>query len=154
MAYYPTVLRTCLPCSTNCNVCTSSSYCTVCSSNYYLFTTQTTNISSMSCVSQCPTGYSNSNLIYANGIGQCILCSTNCISCVSNICTLCVSSLYALFDGQCIPYNCLNCQNCDTANNVCLNCTSPYFLNNGGCVAFCPNGYYGDNTTGLCTKCV
>jgi len=107
----------------------------------------------MSCISQCPTGYANPNLL--DGTGSCIICPTNCLSCVdANTCTQCVSTVYNISGGQCIPSNCVNCQNCDTANNVCRNCTSPYYINNGGCVSFCPNGYYGDNTTDKCTTCM
>ena len=153
MGYYATLLRTCLPCATNCNVCVNLTYCTVCASNSYLFTSQTSNVTTISCITQCPTGYSTPAII--DGRGQCISCSSNCLACVdTNTCTQCVSSVYSLSNGQCIPYNCLNCQTCDTANNVCLNCTSPYFLSNKGCVAFCPNGQYGDNSTGQCAKCM
>ncbi len=154
LGYYSTLLRTCLPCGTNCNVCLNNTYCDVCASNYYRFTVENTNTAStMSCVSQCPSGYTNPAI--TNGKGQCSLCPSYCISCADTLtCTQCVSSMYVILSGQCVPYNCLNCNSCDQNNNVCNQCNEGYYLFNSGCVAFCPNGYYGDSNSRTCKTCI
>ena len=144
----------CVACSANCNTCVNATYCSVCASHYYRYTTQPVNTATnVSCTNNCPTGYANPSVI--SGTGMCTLCGTNCIVCVdSATCTQCISSNYVILNGICTPYNCLNCANCNETINICYNCNPNYYLYNGGCTSACPNGYYGNATTGSCELCM
>jgi hypothetical protein len=57
------------------------------------------------------------------------------------------SAAYTLVNSQCIPKNCVNCQDCNESVNppVCSNCTNPYFLYHGKCIDYCPEYHY-ENT--------
>ena len=126
----------------------------VCQSHYYRFTTQNPNTATdVSCVNQCPTGYSTPTII--SGTGMCGNCATNCVTCTdAATCTQCISSIYVILSGVCTPINCLNCATCDSTANICSRCAPPYYLHNGGCTASCPNGYYNDSISGTCIPCM
>ncbi len=143
----------------------SSVQCVICVSPYLLYNGQ--------CVQNCPTGTYISQL-------QCIPCQSNCASCSDySHCTKCVYPPYHYYnmqcldncpsgtysyilpvnttattylDGQCIP--CPNsCLTCTTATN-CQICTNGYYLsNNGSCVIICPQLYYANSDTNICSNC-
>lgn len=149
-----TLAPACIACSSNCNECLNATYCISCQSNYYLFTAENVNTATnVSCVSTCPSGYANPTVI--SGTGMCSLCGANCVACVDAItCTDCISTNYVIINGICTPFNCQNCFNCSLSTNVCFQCASGYYLYNSGCTSYCPNGYYADNTTMACEKCL
>lgn len=144
----------CQACSSNCNTCINATYCSACASHYYRFTTQNVNTATnVSCVNNCPSGYSNPSVI--SGTGMCSLCGANCLICLDPAtCTECVSTNYVVLNGICTPFNCLNCLNCSEPINTCYQCASGYYLHNSGCTSHCPNGYYGNVTTGKCELCM
>ena len=79
-----TLARSCMPCSSNCNSCTNTTYCETCTSHYFRFSAQDPSaVTEMSCVDSCPTGYANSTVI--SGSGTCSLCGTNCVACVDSL---------------------------------------------------------------------
>lgn len=129
----------CLPCSSNCTTClTSTNYCLSCSSPYSFFNN--------SCSLSCPTGYYSSSSL-------CTGCINNCMSCSSaTVCQSCISP-YLLYSSQCLsicPVNssiiinktctaCANfCLNC-SSSNICYQCPTNRALYNGACVTSCPS---------------
>lgn len=147
VTYYLSSNSTCQACSSNCLTC-SNVTCQLCTSNYYLYQTST----SASCVQNCPIGFGTPAIL--DGSGQCSACPANCYSCVdSNTCDTCNPS-FVIFNSQCTPSNCINCLSCDASANQCSQCSSGYYLYNHACSAYCPNGYFADNSTGTCEKCM
>lgn len=140
----------CQLCPTYCQVCVNSTVCTTCNGTYYLYSFYN---GMTGCVQNCPTAYATPTLI--DGTGKCSPCPSNCQACIdSNTCTQCTTSPYIIYNGQCIPSNCLNCQVCDFSSNICNTCNAGYYLYGQSCYQYCPDGYYGDNSTGICTICM
>jgi len=152
------VSGTCLPCSSNCQTCVSSTICTQCQSGYYLY--------QGSCQLLCPLGFYSYN-------SQCNACTLPfCISCIytsGQYCTSCDPSKQVyLYNGSCLincPSGtfkdssgfCLNCNtNCSQCYNTtyCILCQSGYNFH-GLCVTTCPTGTYALNVSGqtICQSC-
>lgn len=128
-------------CPIGCLSCNSSS-CYNCTVGYWL--------NSGICSSVCPDyTYRSSNL-------TCLSCSSNCYKCYSNsICSIC-NIEYVLRNGRCELYNsnciayyyydarvlqCVACGNgCITCyRSLCYSCGNGYYLDNGQCLAVCTN---------------
>lgn len=81
--------KTCLPCTTNCEICKNSSYCSICKVGYNLIydgTCQT-----------CPLSTFYQSLNYS-----CVSCQANCKNCTSSSdCLTCNSGTY-LVNSTCI----------------------------------------------------
>ena len=67
---------------------------------------------------------------------------------------------YYLEQGECKKIPCYN--NCDFCTSTsedenkqnCISCKENFFLNEeGNCLDYCPNGYYKNNTSRICSKC-
>lgn len=113
LGYYPlSILSSCAICSSNCKQCINSTTCELCHYNFFLHISG----NNASCLNTCPQGYYTPTII--NGSGACGLCPSNCSSCYDALtCSSCLSN-YVLYNTQCIPPNCVNCNNC--LNGMCL----------------------------------
>ena len=67
---------------------------------------------------------------------------------------------YYLEQGECKKIPCYkNCDFCtstseDENKQNCISCKENFFLNEeGNCLKYCPNGYYKNNTSRICSKC-
>ncbi|KAL4489764.1 hypothetical protein ABPG72_022404 [Tetrahymena utriculariae] len=151
----------CEQCDNSCATCSgpSNNQCLSCENS--LFYLQT----SGACVSNCPSGYFQNNLL-----NQCQKCDSTCKECsgTSNTqCTSCSSQLI-FYNNQCLTQcpsglfiqqsnnSCVPCdQSCESCNgqssSSCLSCKPGAFLFSNQCVSKCPDGYYqNDNECSLC----
>lgn len=141
--YYASAsLSLCLPCTSPCEYCNTSSVssCLSCITGYSLFGSV--------CQGVCPPGY------YQNA-SSCLGCPSQCLSCTSGtLCGACAAN-YSLFAGECLAqcpdgYTqvnrvCIQCStNCRTCSlvNYCLTCMASLYLYQGQCVNPCPPKFY------------
>jgi proprotein convertase subtilisin/kexin type 5 len=132
------------------------------------------------CLSNCPSGtYS----IISNGVNSCQVCTSSCLSCVSNTsCSNCAPGTLLIYlntstsssvtqntsmcvascplatypdNGQCLscPSPCNQCS-LNNGQILCLTCVSGYYLLNGKCSTTCPSGYYQSASTQTCIACL
>ncbi len=171
--YSNTTSKTCLLCSQSCLTCTSlSTQCTSCGLSVgaqHLF------LYSNKCLLNCPDAY------WGNiSDNKCYTCSAGCAICTYiglDYCSVCKNdstTQYYKFissntcgtgcpDGSFIssnqPNKCMACsKQCITCSVVADNCTNTncslnYFYLNGSCLSQCPDNYYANLTTRLCTQC-
>ena len=140
---YPSA-GSCLPCTSNCLTCISSSVCSSCPTSFYLLVNG-------SCQGSCPSGfYSNTT----NNI--CIQCPTGCSSCTYRtslgqiVCSGCAVGYYISGYGcmnNCAPLThiivenrCVRCLDpCSTCTNLtasgCLTCLDGYIYFNQQCLS-------------------
>ena len=102
-----------------------------------------------------------------------IVCSANCQTCTSANCLMCISPSLLFINtltgfSSCVSscpsgyypstYSCLSCNctclSCDNSPNNCTSCRPGLFLHEKTCITLCPQGFYADITTGLCTSCL
>ena len=127
----------CLPCSSGCYVCTSSSYCTKCGNWLILNTTthkcDTTCSSVLSNCAECSnasTCTKCSGEYYINSQNKCSPCSdiSNCLQCSNgSTCTMCNAGYYINSLNKCSKCTISNCATCNT-DGTCLACNSDYYL--------------------------
>lgn len=172
--------RKCLRCHQSsfspysCATCSagSSADCLSCNTGSYLY-------SNGSCIYPCPKGYWGREsprecvLCYQSSVSP-FSCGTCTLGFESNQCTSCDPPYY-LHTGQCLdqcpsgywgnsnatcqkcwtssvfPYSCMTCSG--GGNSECLNCNSNFYLLNGQCYKPCPNGFWGDDSSGACQPC-
>lgn len=140
----------CVPCSTGCRFCNSTS-CITCNNGQYLL--------NGACVSSCPSGF-----VIFNGL--CAACPSNCLNCAQpTTCTGCNPGFY-LYSGLCVPFcptaayanttsmTCTPCSppcaSCSFSATNCSSCSTGNLLANG-CVPQCPTGTTSVN--GACLAC-
>lgn len=167
-------------CNANCLTCVNtSSYCLTCGfstigANLYLF--------GSSCLLTCPNNYFANTT--ANTCDPCNVGCATCTGPLLTDCTVCrnynnsgtievyykvlsattcdrgcptgqfISSSFPNTCAYCDP-SCINCS--VTSTNCTLNACNPgyyYLASNSTCVSNCPNNYYANTTTGLCTVCI
>ncbi|ELP83904.1 protein serine/threonine kinase, putative [Entamoeba invadens IP1] len=128
---------TCLPCPTNCLVCTNLKGCERCVDGYYLNGTTCTKCDptcSQSCLNKtgaCLTCNENYVKSLTNS-SQCVSCSSfdiNCESCIQNerSCYKCNRNYYPGIDGKCVlcHSSCVTGE-CNTVNGKCNTCANNY----------------------------
>jgi len=140
----------CTLCSIQCKTCDNSTYCTSCNSAYLFYNN--------TCLYSCPLSTFSSNLT-TNNISSmvCLVCSSNCLTCVSVAqCEQCQQGYYltstqngitctsdcasGMFLSGNTCFNCSqNCLNC-LSNTICLACSISNSLSNNSCVSSCPSG--------------
>ncbi|KAL4456253.1 hypothetical protein ABPG74_014214 [Tetrahymena malaccensis] len=136
----------CVPCDSTCLRCfgTTSDQCYSCVDGYVL--------QGNSCVLSCNPGY----FLQTKICNQCNQACRLCFGPQNNQCTSCSQGFY--FNNNiclpCHPY----CQNCFGPNqDNCLFCNPGSFLLRTQCYSNqqggCPQGYYGNFQTGLCSLC-
>ena len=146
----------CENCINNCLECSNSDTCDKCELEYYLLNN--------TCVNTCPEGYYENSTV-------CSKCSTeNCKTCPNNVCSECLSEFniiksnenvicsescpsgYYGNEGICKKCGdlCLRCLN----ENTCTQCIGENLLLNGKCVSSCPDGYFLNNNSNTCEKCL
>ncbi|MCP3681762.1 MAG: hypothetical protein GY861_03640 [bacterium] len=161
----------CKPCHGDCKKCTgagnTNNKCQECNGNKVLQGNPNGN-----CQDACSNGYWPVN-------GVCKVCTTNCTTCKdATSCKICNIG-YFNQEGQCKKpcdpgwwENSPNCTKCPTGCKLCSNgdtCTecidvtnpaaskyylNPIFNNKVLCKIDCPDGYYKDNLTKTCKKCI
>eukprot|EP01016_Furgasonia_blochmanni_P023328 TRINITY_DN251_c0_g5_i1.p1 TRINITY_DN251_c0_g5~~TRINITY_DN251_c0_g5_i1.p1 ORF type:complete len:2505 (+),score=375.87 TRINITY_DN251_c0_g5_i1:195-7709(+) len=150
----------CAACASGCATCVDGSKCVTCTNGSL--------VDDGTCVAACPTG------TFSNDNKRCEPCAFGCGTCTNKYnCTICSSNFFSLSPAcleRCPPgyypdtatKKCVtcpaNCTNCLGAQN-CIGCqNSTAVINNGSCVATCPNGTYSRNssmgTNQICTKCM
>ena len=167
---------TCLPCHSSCKLCNgpTSSNCTQCHNDHRYY------LSNGQCIfkTNCQTGqYFDSRVLECRKCHEtCAKCKghdkTDCISCTSdrrlkggkcvNIDQICQNGEYFSKDTNSCALCSPECTQCDNELN-CLQCNVGSFLyskhvghslmNKTFCVHSCPNGYYGNEISHICTKC-
>ncbi|EAR95046.2 TNFR/NGFR cysteine-rich region family protein (macronuclear) [Tetrahymena thermophila SB210] len=151
----------CEQCDASCATCSgpNNNQCLSCKNSLFLLQASGT------CVSNCPNGYSQNNLL-----NQCQKCDSSCKECsgTSNTqCTSCISQLI-LFNNQCLSQcpsgyfisqssnQCVPCdQSCESCSGQlssnCLSCKPGTFLISNQCISKCPDGYFQNNQE--CSQC-
>lgn len=123
------------------------------------------------CLLSCP-----GSITYPNTVNKsCDSCPQNCTNCQGNstlvTCTVCNNGY--VMDGTGCYLSCVTsgtfavsgiCQGCSSLCKTCsvtyINCTSCHsnstnpYLHNNNCISVCPNGFYADNSSYSCEKCV
>ncbi|TRY94595.1 hypothetical protein DNTS_015805 [Danionella cerebrum] len=149
---------TCLPCSSNCEICADTRVCAKCREGYRLQ-------SGICLAARCGDGQ-----VQDPDTGECIDCGFGCKTCStedSELCSSC-SNGYFLSRQQCRKH-CPQRTYADEARGLCISCSEPcvdcrsqslcltcqtgHFLYNGSCVSQCPVGSYIDSSDRLCQAC-
>ncbi len=73
--YYYTINHTCLPCTNNCDTCSSDTICITCNLNYYWYSNST-------CISKCDTKANYYNITLPINKLSCLTCNTSCFNCL------------------------------------------------------------------------
>jgi proprotein convertase subtilisin/kexin type 5 len=177
--YANSTIYQCLLCNANCLTCvTTSSYCLTCGfstigANLYLHVS--------SCLLTCPDGYYANSV--GNTCDPCHYGCATCTGPLLTNCTVCsdynnsgtIVTYYKIVaattcdvscpGGQFInskaPNSCAYCDNscisCSISSSNCtINaCASGYYYlpSTSNCLSTCPNNYYANNSTGICTVC-
>ncbi|KAM9753982.1 uncharacterized protein ACNS7B_007134 isoform 1-T1 [Menidia menidia] len=148
----------CLPCITNCELCTDGNICAKCREHYKLQS------------GVCQTALCDKGQVQDPDTGECINCEAGCKTCSTEdpeICNSCAQG-YFLFRHQCrrhCPQStyedhsrgvCLACPGpCEDcrSNTNCLACQPGYFLNGRECVKQCPAQTFSDSSGWRCQLC-
>ena len=136
----------------NCTWCQNSSVCTRCDVNYKL----QNGVCSSTCVS-CLGGCTKCEGFNCD---ICLTCPTNTLlyngSCVFS----CPFDYYSSYDSNLNTSVCSecnsSCKSCNgPANDQCLSCSLPFYLQETSCVSACKTSksYYTDSVNFLCLKC-
>lgn len=129
-------------CPLNCQSCSSSGVCTQCQNGYFLNTNSTCVQCQVSGCSNCSTGVSVCSGCFTGFYlkqQECIACPGYCSSCNgNNSCQSLVQSnqqVLVSIGTQTVLAVCQpNCRTCSNINpQICLNCQSGFFLNQGNC---------------------
>ena len=141
---YAATASECVRCPYGCKACNVDN-CTSCISGFYFSSVD------KKCYRTCPSGYFQ-EVVSTNPV--CTACANGCKRCLSaTVCLACDSGL-SLFDLTCTqlqqnmyewvngtyrkcPPNCLTCK-----HKICTRCDSGWHLNQGECLAECPNSKY------------
>ncbi|XP_062317550.1 proprotein convertase subtilisin/kexin type 5 isoform X1 [Osmerus eperlanus] len=148
----------CLPCITNCELCTDGSICAKCREHYRLQN------------GVCQTAFCDMGQVQDPETGECLDCEMGCKTCSTEdpeICNSCIEG-YFLFRHQCrrhcpqttyeeqgrggclpCPAPCIDCRR----DSLCLACQAGYYLNEGECVKQCPQHTFSDPSGGRCQVC-
>jgi proprotein convertase subtilisin/kexin type 5 len=153
----------CTACNSPCLTCLGSvTSCLSCDPSY----SPAVYLSGTRCVTSCPSG------TYTNDTNnECTTCTNQCLTCTSaSSCLSCISG-YSLFSNTCsqgcqsgyvsVNQICLACLfTCGTCSINQYNCTSclatlspKQYLTGNSCVQTCPDTFYGNISTLLCTQC-
>jgi len=131
--------NSCLPCSYNCQVCSSETTCSTCASGFYM-SSGTCSICSYACsicvvtnsISKCSSCSSGTYLDSATA--ACNNCPTGSSSCSSSTVVSSCQTGYFLTSNSMFCLICpSNCQSCPSSNTVCASCYSGYYLNSSAC---------------------
>lgn len=153
--YAPNNAGVCLPCLSNCRVCSgqANGICLSCGQGFYLSASQTCQTCPQFCQSCTPAGCTVCNTGYtllANFTCQ-LTCQTPCLSCLSNptICTSCLTGYeFDQINNICVANG--------TCNGACQICPFNFVLSNSTCVA-CKNSQCARclvDSLNTCTSCL
>ncbi|CAF98316.1 unnamed protein product [Tetraodon nigroviridis] len=149
---YPERARyACLPCISNCELCTDGSICAKCREHYKL---QNGVCQPLSC---------DMGQVQDPDTGECINCEMGCKTCSTGYfldpegsCVLrCPSGSFANSATQLCEECSPNCEACVDNSDNCISCSksgSKLFLHQGRCWSNCPDGSY-EGTDGTCEAC-
>lgn len=142
----------CLTCKWKCSSCTSEVVCTSCMIYAQL----------QNGVCECEKGYFGSPENCKECPQSCSSCTTDPVSSTfSAMCTACKTHA-KLRSGACECESgffgssdaCRECQqgcsNCES--EVCLKCSAGFYSNEGACLTICPQGFIGDDVSGVCIE--
>jgi hypothetical protein len=166
----------CVPCSYNCQSCSSEATCTTCLQGFYMSGGQCLLCSygCLSCVvsngiSKCSSCTTGTYLV--SSTASCSNCATGAASCSSaTVITACKTGHMLTSNSLfCLPCP-TNCSSCPSSNSVCTSCAIGFYLNSSLCYACtiskcaacsfvsskqtctsCSSGFY--VTAGSCSAC-
>ncbi|CAD8205213.1 unnamed protein product [Paramecium octaurelia] len=146
----------CIPCSSNCIICTIPYTCDTCKTAYYVTPIKQCS----SCSSNCEVCSGGSGLFcsscfpkYYKATSSCNSCPTYCATCTSNsVCQTCVDH-YLIIGTLCQVCD-ASCKTCQTTTTTCTSCDAGQYLSGSSCLPCTSPCSECVNASTSCTACI